>query len=262
VNRKPRTQSAIQGECRNHLASIVSEGLEPFRPCVFDLDVLLSAPVVDLKKVSRILSCDAGFGSRVLRLSNSILLRSNETARTIADAIVLLGPCLFHTAVLLCAVTEFGTPASRDLNAETFWPHSVQMGVISERIAQQSEYPVRGAAYLAGVLHDIGYLPLLMVAREREKTSCDLAVIQWRDRIDVERDIFGLDHCQVGRWMAKLWGFSPSLTDAVLFHHDPSGAENDPHLAEIVCAAEYFCSEPFRQEVTVRRNYAQSSRIM
>jgi len=226
------------------LASILSEGLKPFPPCVFDLDVMLNASVVDLKKVNDTLGSDAEFSRRVLHLSNAILARSNGLARTTIDAIVLLGPCLFHTAVLLCAVTEFGAPAFRDQNAEELLAHSVQMAILSEKIAEQTEYPVRGAAYTAGLLHDIGYLPLLMVARDQEKVFNQLAAIPWRDKIELERDIFGLDHCQIGRWMAVSWKLSPSLTDAVLHHHDPRNAQKDPQLAEIVGVAEKRCSAP------------------
>ena len=227
------------------MASIVSQGLEPIPSCVFDLDVLLRASTVDVAKINNALSCDAEFSGRVLRLSNAILNRSGESAACITDAVVLLGPCLFYTAVLLCGVTEFGARAFRDQNAEALWPHSIQMAILSEKIAERSEYPLPGAAYVAGLLHDIGNLPLLMVAREQQKTFEGLADIEWRDNIDLERNIFGLDHCQIGRWMAKSWRLSPSLVDAVGHHHDPGGAEKDSHLAEIVGAAEYFCGTSF-----------------
>jgi len=242
VDRKSQKQNALQENCRSHLASIVSQGLRPFPRCVFDLDTLLNSPTVDLIKVNNALCSDAGFSQRVLRLSNTILNRSGDSTASITDAVVLLGPSLFLTAVLLCAVTEFGALASRDQNVEALWSHSMQMALLSEGIAEHSSYPVRGAAYVAGLLHDIGYLPLLMVAREQEKTFEELASIPWRDNIDIERNIFGLDHCQIGRWMAKSWEFSPSLTDAVGHHHDPGKAEKDSHLTEIVGTAEYFCS--------------------
>jgi HD-like signal output (HDOD) protein len=242
MNRKAKTQNGIQEYCRNRVASIISEGLEPLPNCVFDLDVLLSARVVDLKKVTRALRSDIGLSQRVLRLSNAGLIGSGDSTQNISDAVVLLGPCMFHTAVLLCAVTEFGPRELRDKNAEALWSHSVRMAMFSEKIAELSEYPVQGMAYVAGLLHDIGHLPFLMVAREQEARFEGLSPRNWQDNIEVEREIFGLDHCEIGRWMAMTWNFSPSLTDAVEHHHDPSKAEMDSHLAEIVCAAEYFCS--------------------
>jgi putative nucleotidyltransferase with HDIG domain len=231
------------------LASIVSEGLKPLPPCVFELDVLLNAPVIDLEKVIAVLDSYPEFGRRILGLSNAILARSSASAENIADAVVLLEPSQFQAVVLLCGVTEFGAPESRDQNAEALWSHSVQIAILCEEIAEQSKYPVRGAAFVAGLLHDIGFLPLLTVAREQEKSFEELASIQWREEIEVERELFGLDHCQVGQWMAKSWKLSPSLTDAVLHHHDPDKAEDDSHLAEIVCAAEYYCSASSPEQV-------------
>jgi HD-like signal output (HDOD) protein len=249
VDRKTEKQDGIQDHCRSHLASIVSEGLKPLPPCVFELDVLLNEPVIDLEKVIAVLDSDPEFARRVLQLSNAILSRSNASAQTIADAVVLLEPNQFQAVALLCAVTEFGERESRDRNAEELWPHSVQIAILSEEIAAQSNYPVRGTAFVAGLLHDIGFLPLLIVAREQEKTFEELASIEWREKIELERELFGLDHCQVGRWMAKSWQFSPSLTDAVLHHHDPDRAEIDSHLAEIVFAAEFHYSSSFRKPV-------------
>lgn len=264
MDRKPQEHDAIREYCRSHLASIISQGLEPFPACVFDLEVLLNAPVVDLVRVSRVLRSDVQFSHRILHLSNAILKQSNESARTVTEAAVLLGPCLFHTAVVLCAVTEFGARSTRDQNAEALWLHSVQMAIVSEGLAEQAEYPVRGAAYVAGLLHDIGYLPLLVVAREQEKVFRELGAIHWRDNIDLEREIFGFDHCQIGRWMAKSWKFPSSLIDAVLYHHDPRGAGTNSHLAEIVCAAECHCSssspEPTKQATRVHRNSSESLR--
>jgi HD-like signal output (HDOD) protein len=242
---KTRKQTGLQECCRSRLASIVSAGLAPLPACLFDLDVLLTAPVVDLKKVTSVLGSDNELSQRVLRLSNASLSQPGDVAQNISDAVVLLGPSLFHAAVLITAVTDFGPREFRDENAWAIWTHSVLMAALSEKIAEISEYPVRGKAFLAGLLHDIGLLPFLMVEREEIGVRDDLAPIQWRDNIKLEREIFGLDHCEIGRWMGRSWNFSPILMDAVQHHHNPRKAMQDSHLAEVVCAAEYFCSGTF-----------------
>jgi HD-like signal output (HDOD) protein len=242
VNPKSQKQPGLHDYCRSQLASIISQGLKPIPSFVFDLDVVLNAPPVDVKRIENVLRSEANFAQRVLRLSNGFLICSNQSAQTAHEAVVLMGPSLFLAAVLVCAVTEFDAPVYRDQNAESLWAHSVHIGTLSEEIALHTEYPFPGMAFLAGLLHDIGYLPLLKVVREQEEAVDTLAKIPWRDNLNLERDIFGLDHCQIGHWMAKSWEFSPSLADAVLHHHDPGNAETDRHLAEIVHAAKYHCS--------------------
>ena len=227
------------------MASIVSEGLAPLPGCLFDLDVLLSTPIVDLKKVASALYPDFELCQRVLRLANSSLTQPSDAAGDIPEAVVLLGPPLFHAAVLIAAVTDFGPRDARDENAAALWTHSVMMAALSEKIAEISEYPVRGKAFMAGLLHDIGHIPFLSVAREDMAVRDELAQIPWRDNIELEREIFGLDHCEIGRWMGRSWKFSSVLMDAVQHHHDPRLAVRDSHLAEVVCAAEHFCSDAF-----------------
>ena len=231
------------------MASIVSRGLDPLPSCVFDLDALLTERIVDLTKVAQALSNHAEFSRRILRLSNTILAGSGESAPNVEEAVILLGPCLFHAVALLCGVTEVGARTFRDENADAIWLHSVQMAILSEQIAEQAGYPYRGAACVAGLLHDIGYLPLLAAAREEASLAGGFGVAAWLDNVAVEREIFGVDHCQLGEWMAKSWKFSPSLIDAVSHHHDPSKAKQNAPLAEIVCAAERHCPRPSRRAV-------------
>jgi putative nucleotidyltransferase with HDIG domain len=242
MDRNTSEPTAFREDCRSRLAAIVSEGLAPLPDCVFDLDVLLGEPVVDLKKVAGALRFDIELGQRVLRLSNASVASPREAVNNIPDAVVLLGPCLFHAAVLISAVSEFGPREFRDENAETMWTHSVLMAALSEKIAELSEYPDRGMAFVAGLLHDIGHLPFLTVTREARMAGQTAADVSWRDNVEMERDLFGLDHCEIGKWMGATWKFSPVLLDAVQHHHEPERAREDIHIAEVVCAAEHFCS--------------------
>jgi HD-like signal output (HDOD) protein len=245
MDRTLPTEKETQQHRRSRLASILSGGLPALPSCVFDLDVLLSAPIVDLKKVSEVIRSEPRLCRRILRLSNTVLPTSSSPVQTISEAVVLYGPDYFRALVLICAITRFAAREFRDEIAAAFWPHSALVASVSERIAEWSEYPVRGLAYLAGLLHDIGHLPLMMVAREQEATGHRFPSDTWRDNLELEREFFGLDHCEIGRWMAMSWKFSSSLLDAVQHHHDPSRANQDPHIAEIVGTAEYFCSGRF-----------------
>jgi putative nucleotidyltransferase with HDIG domain len=249
VNTKWHSEQDPGGVCRSRVASIVSRGLEPLPSCVFDLDALLTERIVDLTKVMETFSNNSEFSRRALRLSNTILAGSKEFAPNLEEAVILLGPCLFHAVVLLCGVTEVGSHLFRDENADAIWLHSVQMAILSEQLAEQAGYPFRGAACVAGLLHDIGYLPLLAAAREEASLGGGAGVLTWRDDVALERQIFGVDHCQLGEWMAKSWKFPPSLIDAVSHHHDPSKAKPNMPLTEIVCAAERHCPAPSRRAI-------------
>jgi hypothetical protein len=59
--------------------------------------------------------------------------------------------------------------------------------------------------------------------------------------VELEREHFGTDHCEVARWIGVSWNFSPGLLEAMVKHHSPREATHDPHLLGVVAAADQFC---------------------
>jgi putative nucleotidyltransferase with HDIG domain len=121
-----------------------------------------------------------------------------------------------------------------------FWQHSFLCALLSERVARQVDYFEKEQAYLGGLLHDIGQLPLWIVVMDEDARRRPLPPETWIDNLAVERDYFGMDHCKVGRSMAVAWNFMPSFIDVFENHHQPSRAQHDPYLVGIVAAADRF----------------------
>jgi hypothetical protein len=59
--------------------------------------------------------------------------------------------------------------------------------------------------------------------------------------VEWERGYFGVDHCEVGRWLALCGGFASWIVDVVEHHHNPSKACEEPSLVAIVAAGERCC---------------------
>lgn len=224
---------------KNRLMVILSEGLPTLPNYAFELNSLLMSPSVDLRKVSTIIRQDPVLSSQVIRLVNSALFGIRRQVVSIPEAAVLLGTERLRTLVLTCSVMEF---AGRQLPAEAveaFWSHSLMVALLSERIARWTEYFEREQAYLAGLLHDLGQLPLWMVALEDRAGGTSLPE-NWQDNLEAERSLFGLDHCEVGRRLGAAWKFFPSLIDVFENHHNPEKARQDPYLVRIAAAADQF----------------------
>jgi HD-like signal output (HDOD) protein len=252
--RNRHLDDGIRDFCTSRLSGLISQGLDPLPTCLFELESLLNADVVNLEKINQILSSNVRFSRRILGLANKILAESNESARSVSDAVVLLGPSLFHSVILVCAITQLGDYDARDENAKAIWSHGIQVALASEGAAREAQYPFCGVAFTAGLVHDIGHVPLLLVACQQTKMLEELSTVRWQDNIEFERHIFGLDHCQVGKWMAKTWKFSDSIMDAIVHHHDPRAALVDPRLTDIVNAAETSCEGSHRIHVVQSSN--------
>jgi len=222
------------------LMSILTEGLPTLPKYVFELNTLLSSSSVDLKRVGKVIRNDPSLSAQVLRLCNSALFSLRRRVLSIEEAAVLMGSERLRTLVLTCSIMEFTGRQLPRGEVQTFWRHSFMSGMLSERIARWMEYTEREQAYLGGLLHDIGTLPLLIVAKEENVLTGETRSGPWGGSLEAEKDFFGMTHCEVGRWIGQSWNFFPSFIDVFEHHHHPERSNRDPHLVGIVAAADLF----------------------
>jgi HD-like signal output (HDOD) protein len=225
---------------KNRLMAILSKGLPTLPTYVLDLNNLLKTVPVDLKKVGKVIRTDPSLAAQVLRVCNSALFGLRRRVINIEEAAILLGIERLRTLVLTCSVMQFASKRLPPAQLTAFWQHSFLTALLSERIARQTDYFEKEQAYLGGLLHDIGQLPLWMLVMEEAAAGRALPPVNWPDHDSVERDYFGMDHCKVGRWIAVSWNFMPSFFDVFEFHHAIDQATHDPYLVGIVAAADQF----------------------
>jgi len=240
----PERPSDLFGELaerrKKRLMDLLSKGLPTLPAYLLDLNALLSSPTVDLKKVGKVIRTDPSLTAQVLRLCNSALFGLRRRVLSIEQAAVLLGTERLRTLMLTCSVMQFAGKTVPVKQLLGFWQHSFLSALLSERIARVVEYPEKEQAYLGGLLHDIGQLPLWMLIMEESAKDRPLPPANWVDNLKLEREYFGTDHGKIGRWMAVAWNFMPSFMDVFEHHHDPENAQHDPYLAGVVSAADQF----------------------
>jgi putative nucleotidyltransferase with HDIG domain len=223
------------------LMSILTEGLPTLPTYVLELNTLLSSASVDLKRVGKVIRNDPSLSAQVLRLCNSALFSLRRRVLSIEEAAILMGSERMRTLVLTCSIMEFTGKQLPRGEVQAFWTHSFMSGMLSERIARWIEYTEREQAYLGGLLHDIGTLPLLVVAKEENVLKGETKSGPWGGSLEAEKDFFGMNHCEVGRWIGQSWNFFPSFIDVFENHHSPERSKRDPHLVGIIAAADHFC---------------------
>jgi len=112
---------------------------------------------------------------------------------------------------------------------------------LSARSALCLHYLEAEQAYLAGLLHDVGVLPLLILALRSKQPKVTPGPILWGESIESELKQFGVDHCSVGKCIGLSWNFSADLIDVLEHHHRPQEARQNLVLVEIVHAADLVC---------------------
>jgi HD-like signal output (HDOD) protein len=79
-------------------------------------------------------------------------------------------------------------------------------------------------AFTAALLHDIGNLILAVCKPEEFKKVMVACKNTDRPAHEIEAELMGVTHAEVGAYLLELWGLPHNIVEAVAFHHNPSAA--------------------------------------
>ncbi|HYH00167.1 MAG TPA: HDOD domain-containing protein [Terriglobales bacterium] len=193
---------------------------------LFRLNQLLSVTPVDLRAVSDIAHSDPSIAAHVLRLVQSEHSGIGERFRPLDECVVLLGVSIMRSLVFTTALAPTDEYTTARLKA--LWQHSHLTAVLSRRIAVECGYPEVELAYVSGLLHDIGKVPLILASPQ---TQCA--------RVPAEGVL--RHHPVVGARLSKMWELPSLISDVIEHHHNPAGARHDQLLTSITAAANQIC---------------------
>lgn len=139
-------------------------------PSLPDIIVLIQQAIDDPEKginhVARIIQLDPSLSARLLVIANSPLYRANLQLQDLKQAIQRLGLGVTRNIVTSLILHNIFTIASARLHnkIKALWQHSCRVAAISQVIAGLTPGIQPDRAMLAGLLHDIGVLPILIFA--------------------------------------------------------------------------------------------------
>ena len=201
-------------------------------------------PDADPNDYAKVVSSDASLSSKLLALANSSWFGVRNKVTKPAMAVSLLGLGTVRTLAISYCLT--GLHNDLRLTAEEskmFWSASLCKAVAARVYAAQVEPKAAEEAFTAALFQDFA-LPI-MYAVAREKVAPLLQDVQTpvSGRLAVERELFGMDHAQVGRMVAQRLELPEVFVDAVAFHHDYPSLEKlmeKPIIAEAAYVASLF----------------------
>lgn len=157
--------------------------------------------------IADILSQDASLTTRLIQVANSPLYRGNNPIEDIQMAVTRLGIKIVKDLVVRLAMKQMyqATSDVLDKHFRDAWTTSVEVAAICRMLASMTTVSTE-QALLAGLIHNIGALPILVIAEEDDDLFNDAAALG-----DVIRKIEG----RVGKLILESWKFSPDFIDVV-----------------------------------------------
>ncbi len=201
-------------------------------------------PTTSSHDLNRVISLDPVLTGKVLKLVNSAYYSLGKEVTSLTHAFILLGINTVKNLALGTAILESigGRSSFRCLSMDDFWLHSLGVGVISRSLARLTGIPFaeEEGYFVAGLLHDLGKIPLNYCDPEMYNRALEAAILQQTTLYEAEKTCLGLDHCIVGGWIAEKWRLHRDFLDVLHFHHDQnSGREKSPFLVIVSLANLY-----------------------
>ncbi len=192
-------------------------------------------PDVTSNSLAGVIAQDAALAARIIKVANSPLLRGAVVVDNLQLAITRMGISFVRNLATGLAMEQMfqATHDAVDKRLRESWEHSLEVASISHVLASNFTKLKPDQATLAGLVHQIGILPILTLAEENPQILEKEAVL---DKI-IERL-----HGKVGRAIMKAWEFPVELLDVPLgcldFTRNPPGGAD---YVDVVTVAKIQC---------------------
>jgi putative nucleotidyltransferase with HDIG domain len=211
-----------------------ADHLPPAPVALTQLLTLLREPNTDSNEIINVLVYDPSLTATVLKLSNSAFFAGSEPVKDLGQAVVRLGFAQIYQLVAVVCWTQSLAPArSDDAYGLHLWTHSVASAIAAEILARDfgEELPV---AFTAGLLHDIGKVVLADALGSKYVELSEDFDSQQPYPVQTEKELLGVEHCEVGGRLLARWKFPAPIVAAVWNHHNPAKAKPHQKLAALI----------------------------
>lgn len=175
---------------------------------------------VSAAQIVAALTRDPAFVAQLIRTANSALYAGKPKVDNVNAAVSRLGYKMLRNLVVSAALAQLAMPKKPQLRRllDEFWQHSREVAATSYVLAKSQRHLNPDHALLAGLIHDIGRLPLLLYIEHKG--------------LQMEEAVMGmlLNKCSavLGERLLQSWEFPPELVEIPVLHEDlfrPSDAK-------------------------------------
>ena len=182
-------------------------------------------------QIADIIAQDAALSARLIQVGNSPLYRGRQEIDRLPMVIARLGNKLVRNLVTSQVMKQMfqATNDIIDQRLRAVWEHSVQVAAIARALAGQCPGVLPDQAMLAGLIHDIGTLPILYRAEERDELL---------DTPELLDQLIARLHTRIGGAILKHWKFPDALVAVAAEHEDLNRSHDGPaDLVDVVQVA-------------------------
>jgi HD-like signal output (HDOD) protein len=179
-------------------------------------------PNASASQVAQVIGTDAALSARLIQVANSPAYRGRNPIENLQSAIARMGSTVVKNLVTGLVMQQMfqATSEATDARLRRIWEHSTEVAAISQLLAMQFPGVKTDEAMLAGLVHDIGALPILVRAEDMPE------LLENEDELD---ELIEKLHTRIGKIILESWGFLPQII-AVAAEHEDLTRDSGPNV--------------------------------
>ncbi len=175
---------------------------------------MVGDPNSSADKLAKIIGTDAALSARLLQVANSSFFRGLNSVENVRTAVVRLGSVCVRNVVSSLVMNQLyqakeTAPIKKELLA--LWVHGARVAAISSVLTKRLTRLDPDEAMLAGLIHDIGTLPILKRALDFPELLADRDALQ---------RVIDRMHTDIGKLILEEWRFPDELLQVAADHED------------------------------------------
>lgn len=183
---------------------------------------------------------DVSLTAKILQVANSPAYRQWNELTDIRRMLIVLGMTNVRNIVTTCAIQQFFAKFTKafNRNVQFVWLRSLICANLAERIAKLVGYENTGEAFLAGLLHQVGILLLLLNREADYLPILNQYYLETEKFHLLEQEKLQVDHCELGAALVESWKLDSFIADAINFQQAPADElVSSPTLLKILAVA-------------------------
>lgn len=200
----------------------------------------ISDPNADINKIANLIMNDPVLTASILKLVNSSYFTLYKKVNSIHHGIILLGLKKIRDVVLTTVLLDHFHVDSSILDCTHFWSHALGCAKGASLLEPANNSITADIFYVAGLVHDIGELILAQYFPNEFRVIYQTAKRESVELFQIEKEIWGITHCDIGEKFAIQWNFPVPIINAIKFHHSPEEAGDDQLIAAVINLSDLF----------------------
>lgn len=180
--------------------------------------------------IAKVISSDPALSARLILMANSAMMRGQTEIEDLNQVVNRLGLKMIRDLVTSIVVKQMFVSNSpvTEKRLRQAWEHSTSVAAICHVLAGQYTKLQPEQAMLAGLVHDIGALPIITKAEKFPELLKNEALL---DKIITKL------HTTLGRIILTAWGFPEELIQVASEHENLQRDSKETDLVDLVTVA-------------------------